>query len=191
MQRIKTLWNSSGVVGKIMILAGSLVTFCCSCLGIFSFMQSIGVIPTSTPIPTLELAALQSTADAITFQSFTQTALALPTLAEPTATVASIFDLIPSATIVPATLVSIPTATAIPTFTNVPPLNAPTLSVIIPTNPPAAGGVCSCSGDTLNCGDFSSYSSANACFDYCISVGAGDIHRLDGNNDGSACDSLR
>jgi hypothetical protein len=51
-------------------------------------------------------------------------------------------------------------------------------------------GPCSCSGDTLNCSDFSTQSSAQACMDHCISIGAGDIHNLDGNANGTACESL-
>jgi hypothetical protein len=78
--------------------------------------------------------------------------------------------------------------TTIPTFTPLP-LPTNTLVVVIPTSPPAAG-VCSCSGDTYNCSDFSSHASAQACFNYCVSIGRGDIHRLDGNNDGDACESL-
>src|SRR3990172_9039381 len=56
------------------------------------------------------------------------------------------------------------------------------------TNPPA-GGTCSCSSNTYNCSDFSSHASAQACFEYCIAQGAGDIHRLDGDNDGLACEN--
>lgn len=49
-------------------------------------------------------------------------------------------------------------------------------------------GVCSCAGDIYNCGDFSPPSSAQACFDYCKSLGKGDIHKLDGDNDDRACE---
>jgi micrococcal nuclease len=50
--------------------------------------------------------------------------------------------------------------------------------------------ICSCSGNTYNCGDFSTHNQAQACYNYCISEGRGDIHRLDGDNDGLACESL-
>ena len=70
----------------------------------------------------------------------------------------------------------------------------PTLSVVAPTVSNTGGGggnaACNCSGPDLNCGDFSSHSSAQACFNYCNSQGFGDVFRLDGNNDGSACESL-
>ncbi|GAG83978.1 unnamed protein product, partial [marine sediment metagenome] len=41
-----------------------------------------------------------------------------------------------------------------------------------------------------NCSDFSTQAAAQACYDYCISQGAGDIHDLDRDNDGIACESL-
>lgn len=82
------------------------------------------------------------------------------------------------------------------------PTNRPTPTVLSPistptrtprptaTNTPIPSGVCPCSGDMLNCGDFSTQSSAQACHDYCVAQGRGDIHRLDGDNDGEACESL-
>jgi hypothetical protein len=74
------------------------------------------------------------------------------------------------------------------------PTSEPTNTVvfILPTDPPSSGGneVCSCSGDTFNCSDFSTQSNAQACMDHCVSIGAGDIHNLDGDADGVACQSL-
>jgi micrococcal nuclease len=60
---------------------------------------------------------------------------------------------------------------------------------------PTSGGgsgsaVCSCSGNLYNCDHFSTQNEAQACFNYCISQGVGDIHRLDANSDGIACESL-
>ena len=48
---------------------------------------------------------------------------------------------------------------------------------------------CTCTGNTLNCGDFSTHSEAQACYQQCGGT-ANDIHRLDGDKDGSACESL-
>jgi len=62
-----------------------------------------------------------------------------------------------------------------------------------PTPPPATpppAPVCDCSGNIYNCSDFSTHAAAQACYDYCLSLGVGDIHRLDGDNDGIACESL-
>jgi micrococcal nuclease len=50
---------------------------------------------------------------------------------------------------------------------------------------------CNCSGPDLDCGDFSTHASAQACYDHCVALGFGNIFRLDGNdNDGLACESL-
>ena len=63
-------------------------------------------------------------------------------------------------------------------------------SIVPPTATFAPGPVCSCSGDEYNCSDFSSHNAAQQCYEYCISQGAGDIHGLDGDDNGSACESL-
>lgn len=81
------------------------------------------------------------------------------------------------------TLITIPTSESSPVPTN-------TVIFILPTQaPPAGGSTCSCSGDSYNCPDFSSHSSAQSCFNYCVEQGAGDIHRLDQDNDGVACEN--
>jgi len=124
---------------------------------------------------------IQQTSDA----ALIQTQLA----SSPTANVTSTF--LPTLTL-PATLAVIDTLQPPATFVFDLPTKAPTATFvfIFPTSTRASGGnaVCSCSGDTLNCTDFSNHSSAQACFDYCIQQGAGDIHRLDRDNDGSACE---
>jgi hypothetical protein len=52
-------------------------------------------------------------------------------------------------------------------------------------------GPCPCDSNSLNCSDLNTQPEAQACTDFCISQGAGDIHRLDGNdNDGVACELL-
>lgn len=130
-----------------------------------------GSPPSQTPEPTIDIAqaigATQTAAAALTQVNIIITV--------PTNTVE------PSATTAP-TLITLPTDTFLPPPTN-------TIVVIIPTLPPATGA-CSCNGDTYNCSDFSSHSSAQECFNYCVSIGRGDIHKLDSNNDGNACESL-
>jgi endonuclease YncB( thermonuclease family) len=62
-----------------------------------------------------------------------------------------------------------------------------------PTQQPPAQeqqAVCNCTGNVYNCSDFGTHSAAQACYEYCQSVGRGDIHWLDGDNDGSACERL-
>lgn len=71
----------------------------------------------------------------------------------------------------------------------------PTLEYVAPAAPlatqPAGGAAaCSCSGNQYNCDNFGSHSSAQSCFNYCKSLGVGDIHKLDGDHDGIACESL-
>lgn len=51
-------------------------------------------------------------------------------------------------------------------------------------------GLCDCSGNIYNCADFSTHAEAQACYEYCKSLGHGDVHWLDGDNDGKACESL-
>jgi hypothetical protein len=116
------------------------------------------------------------------------------------------------------TATSTPTATEVdgdPTSTNTPTPTATTTSTSTPTPTPTAtepsgeptatdtptvtptptatevsSGPCPCQADTLNCSNFSTQPQAQACFDHCVNQGAGDIHRLDQDNDGVACESL-
>ena len=64
----------------------------------------------------------------------------------------------------------------------------------IPLTPPATSSSryapCNCSGPDLNCSNFYSHSSAQACYDYCISAGFDDVFGLDGDHNGLACESL-
>jgi micrococcal nuclease len=60
---------------------------------------------------------------------------------------------------------------------------------ILPTQPPATGP-CNCTGPDLDCGNFSTHATAQACFNHCSSLGFGDIFRLDSDGDGLACESL-
>ena len=149
----------------ILAVLGSVIAFCCACLAFTGIMDALGFIPTLTP-------------------TLTHTATATITL-------------IPSSTItLTSTITSTPTITNTPgpTFTLLPTrtstsLPTATLIVIIPTQPQQQV-VCSCSGDSYNCGDFDRHSQAQACFNYCVSQGKGDIHRLDGDGNGLACESL-
>ena len=49
---------------------------------------------------------------------------------------------------------------------------------------------CDCSGDRYNCKDFKTHVDAQVCYEYCISQGKGDVHRLDADSDGIACKGL-
>ena len=47
-----------------------------------------------------------------------------------------------------------------------------------------------CTYNYYNCPDFSTYREAREVFDYCKSQGQGDIHWLDGDDDGIPCEAL-
>jgi len=92
-----------------------------------------------------------------------------------------------STTVTPAqTVTQLATITVVP-ITKVTP--APTARVT--TVPTTSGGtvVCDCSSDRYNCADFSTQAAAQACYNYCITQGIGDIHGLDGDKNGKACES--
>lgn len=47
-----------------------------------------------------------------------------------------------------------------------------------------------CSGNYYNCSDFTSQEQAQTVYDYCIANGYGDVHKLDWDKDGIACEAL-
>lgn len=132
-----------------------------------------GIPPSPTPPPTMDvMQAIASTQTAAAFLLPTNTFTAIFT---------ETLVVLPIDTETVAPIIEAPTLTPIPTLVQV---------VFTPTLAPAAGP-CGCSGDSLNCTDFSgSHSRAQACYDYCVSQGRGDIHRLDNDGDGDACESL-
>lgn len=166
------------------------ISICCVCLTIMAAFSNVNgsFLSTPTAIQPFNTQLPIPTIIALTFSSAnTQTAIANP-LPLPTQTSAPIINDIPTATVFIFHLqTEAAQSTEIIQITDSPSILAtPTLQATASSQE----AVCSCSGDTLNCGDFGSHSSAQACFNYCISQGSGDIHKLDGNNDGSACDSL-
>ncbi|MBI2030340.1 thermonuclease family protein [Candidatus Kaiserbacteria bacterium] len=66
------------------------------------------------------------------------------------------------------------------------PQPSPTL---IPVSPPASASQYTCAANTYNCSDFSTHAEAQSVFEMCGGVGH-DIHKLDSNKDGEACESL-
>lgn len=72
---------------------------------------------------------------------------------------------------------------------------SPTQVIILPLPTASSGSSsgnapCNCSGSDFDCKDFNTHASAQSCFNYCRSTGFGDVFRLDGDDDGSACESL-
>jgi hypothetical protein len=156
-----------------LILVGVLLGSCFACFGAATLVE--GTSSLNTPVPTVDVNAIATNAVLKAWLPYTQTAAALPMITSTQTPLP-----LPTDTLLP-TQTPEPTVTPLPLPTN-------TLVVIVPQQP--AQAACSCSADTLNCGDLGTHSNAQACFEYCIAQGAGDIHGLDGNNDGVACESL-
>ena len=53
---------------------------------------------------------------------------------------------------------------------------------------PALEGACDCTSNLYNCPSFETKREAQACFEHCEALGVGDIHWLDSDNDGLACE---
>lgn len=90
----------------------------------------------------------------------------------------------------PSLLTPTPTATLVPTGT---PTSTP-ISTSTATSTPTATATTQmlyiCDHDAYSCSDFDTQAEAQSVYDYCAALGFGDIHRLDSNNDGEACESL-
>jgi hypothetical protein len=59
-----------------------------------------------------------------------------------------------------------------------------------PSAPSPAAFACTCDYDRFKCDSFETQEEAQGSFQYCIDESAGDIHKLDGDNDGVACEDL-
>lgn len=53
-----------------------------------------------------------------------------------------------------------------------------------------AVAVCTCNSNQYNCSDFSTHAQAQECYKYCLAQAGYDVHKLDGDSDGSACETL-
>lgn len=51
-------------------------------------------------------------------------------------------------------------------------------------------GACDCSGNIYNCSDFRTQREAQSCYEYCLKQRGFDVHTLDRDKDGVACESL-
>ncbi len=132
----------------------------------------LGRPATATP------ATRMATATATAAPTATMTATQSPTAVPPTVTAT-------------ATATSAPTPTATATATQRPTATATEASTVTVT--PTQSGmptVCDCSGDLYNCSDFGTRAAAQACYDYCHALTGRDVHRLDSDGDGEACESL-
>ncbi len=82
---------------------------------------------------------------------------------------------------------STPTPTPTPTRTSTP---RPTNTFTPTPTATDAPGPCLCTGDLYNCSDFDTQAEAQACHDHCMAEVGYDIHNLDSDGDGEACESL-
>ena len=96
----------------------------------------------------------------------------------------------PTPQIIYVTVVVTPTPAINTTFTYTPTFKPLNLAEKTTTSSVSEGtGECKCSGNLYNCPDFSSHVKAQACYNYCKSKGYGDVHKLDANKDGVACEN--
>lgn len=84
---------------------------------------------------------------------------------------------------------SVPVSSSIPAPASSAPASraAGAVAVATPSLPTAELSTCDCSGNLYNCDDFQAFD-AQACYLRCLAGGAGDVHGLDGDTDGSACE---
>jgi len=175
--------------GLIAIVSTFLCVICCACIFVIFALSGGDILSTPTPAPiqVLDTPLPIPTIIALTYSAArTQTAMVSSPVPLSTATLAPPIENIPTATIF---IFQLQTNVAQPTeyiYSTNTPFSLATQSTI-----PPQSAVCSCSGNTLNCGDFSTHSQAQACYNYCVSLGLGDVHDIDGNDkDGLACESL-
>jgi len=177
--------------GLIVIAFTFLCVICCACILLVFAFDNGDILSISTPIPiqVLDTPFPIPTLIALTYSAAgTQTAIADPVPLS-TATIAPLIENIPTATIF---IFQLQTNMAQPTqyiySTNTPfSLATQPLEPTLQSTLPPQSEVCSCSID-YNCPDFSSHSEAQACFDYCKSLGYDDPSGLDRDDDNLACE---
>ena len=162
---------------NLILIASAFLVFC-ACIGVVfarnyirSLIKPPTVQSTDTSLP------VQTIIELTAFAASTQTAMAYTPTPFPSFTSVPPLESIPT-----ATLSVFPTDTPFVLPTQAPLTLQPTIT------PPARP--CSCSDDTLDCSDFSSQSSAQSCMNYCVNLGQGDVHNLDADGNGLACESL-
>jgi hypothetical protein len=133
-----------------------------------------GPLPEGYTLPTAE-----STASAIT-QNQTE-----PVQAEQATTITAT----QTGTSIPA-FTEIPALTPLPSNTPSPPMLTETPTLLPAQAPVSAATVPDCSANTYNCPAFSTHNEAQGVFEYCRNLEVSDVHDLDRNHDGAACEDL-
>ena len=167
-------------------IIAAITSLCGICaIGVLAVIVNGNILTTPSPAALLPQPNFSTIIVQTAAAAQTQTMLAMPLSPLSTASLAPLLEIPPTATIF---IFSLQTDVAQPTeiiFSTDTPFVLATQTL-----QPIGGDVCSCSGNTLNCADFGTHASAQACFNYCISQGTGDIHRLDSDNNNIACESL-
>jgi len=146
------------------------------CAGVLTFLALTLAIATPASVP----AAAGGTDGTPSFLP-----IILKPVNTPTPTVTNTATNTPTAS--PTSTAVLPTATS----TAVPPTSTATTAPPTATaTQPAPGGCSICSYDAYNCGDFNTQAQAQACHDYCWDQVGYDVHNLDADDDGEACESL-
>lgn len=163
---------------------------------------TVTVTPIATGTPTLTQTATEEatmtatpTKTATVTGTPTMTATGTPTMtATPTGTATATRTATATGTpTMTATATRMATSTATPTRTATPTKTPKPTNTPRPTATPTQGapGDCTiCSHDAYNCSDFQEQEEAQSCFDYCMEQVGYDVHNLDGNGNGIACESL-
>jgi hypothetical protein len=169
---ITETWNNLTPFGRLLI--GFISIFISLCIIVSCFSTVLVVL---LPVPT-------------------PTSQATPTFtSSPSPEITSDFTPLPSPSLTPLPTRRVyasstpPIYVVTPTFTSFPfliPSVTPTFTRIPPNK-----SVCSCSFDKYDCEYFAKQKQAQACFNFCFSLGQGDVHKLDtDDHDGLACNSL-
>jgi hypothetical protein len=169
---ITETWNNTTPFGRLLIGLISLLLISCTAFFCFSTVVVLLLpVPTLTPQATPTFTISPSPEIDPNFTPLPSPSLTpLPTRRLYASQTPPIYLVTPTNTFVPFML---PSAT--PTFTRIPPNKS----------------VCTCSYDRYECEDFLKQQQAQACFNFCFSQGAGDIHKLDtDDHDGLACNGL-
>jgi hypothetical protein len=173
---ITETWNNLTPLGRLFLGIISLSLIACTT---FSCFSTVVIMLLPVPPPTVQ---------------------SLPTFAvSPTFTISPSPSIPPDFTPLPSpSLTSLPTgliyASSTPPIYLITPTNTflpfplPTVTST-PTRIPRNKSVCSCRIDKYNCEYFKKQIQAQACFNFCFMLGAGDIHHLDEDHDGVACNN--
>lgn len=191
-------WLVTGLV--VVLLGGGRLIWAMSQEGVGAFLPvvmgeregspaataTVTVTPIATGTPTLTQTPTATATEEAT-ETGTPTMTTTPTR---TATATGTPTMTATATATrTATSTATPTRTATPTKTPKP-TNTPRPTATATATQGAPGDCTICSYDAYNCSDFQEQEEAQACFDYCMEQVGYDVHQLDFDNDGIACESL-